>query len=257
VKVTLSRSDKGSGVALTFYSTDGKTFSTYSAPFMFSAPSGTHTLTYYSQDVAGNMESKHSQTFVIKLPTTVTKVTSSLNPSPFGLNATFTAKVTASSGGVPTGLVNFRDGSTVIGTASLSNGQAVLVTKALRTGSHAITAVYLGGSATGSTSAALTQTVKKAATAITLASSLNPSTHGHSVTFTATVTTASLGALSGTVTFKNGTATLGTAGVNTSTHKATFATSGLTVGTRLITAVYSGNTNLNGSTSAALNQIVK
>jgi hypothetical protein len=255
VKVTLSRSDKGSGVALTFYSTDGKTFSTYSAPFTFSAPSGTHTLTYYSQDVAGNVESKHTQSFIIKLPTTVTKVTSSLNPSRFGLNVTFTAKVTASSGGAPTGLVNFRDGSAVIGTASLSNGQAVLVTKALRAGSHAITAVYLGGSATGSTSAVLGEIVNKAATATTLASSLNPSSHGHSVTFTATVTSAS--AVTGTVTFKNGTALLGTAAVNTSTHKATFATSGLAAGTRSITAVYSGNTNLNGSISAALTQIVK
>jgi hypothetical protein len=257
VKVTLSRSDKGSGVALTFYSTDGKTFSTYSPPFTFSAPSGTYTLTYYSQDVAGNVESKHTQTFVIKLPTTVTKVTSSLNPSTFGLNVMFAAKVAASSGGAPTGLVNFRDGSTVIGTASLRNGQAVLVTKALRAGSHAITAVYLGGSAKGSTSAALTETVNKAAATTTLASSLNPSTHGHSVTFTATVTAQSGASVSGTVTFKNGTATMGTASVNTSTHKAMFAMSGLAVGTRSITAVYSGNTNLNGSTSRALNQIVK
>jgi hypothetical protein len=103
----------------------------------------------------------------------------------------------------------------------------------------------------------LTEMVNKAAATTKLTSSLNPSTHGQLVTFTATVTAQSGVSVSGAVTFKNGTATLGTAGVNTSTHKAMFATSGLAVGTRSITAVYSGNTNLNGRTSTALNQIVK
>src|SRR6185503_7389182 len=57
-----------------------------------------------------------------------------------------------------------------------------------------------------STSSALSQVVNKANTSTTIASSLNPSTFGQSVTFTATVsvTAPGLGTPSGTVTFKNG-----------------------------------------------------
>jgi hypothetical protein len=259
VKLTLTAKDVSSGVALTSYSLDGNAFVTYTGPVTFSVPSGTHTLRYFSKDVAGNTEATHTQTFVVKLPTTVTTVTPSLNPSTFGLNVTLTAKVTPSSGGIPTGLVNFKDGSTVLGAVALSNGQAAFATKALHAGSHAITAVYLGSANdSASTSAALTETINKAATKTTLASSVNPSTHGSPVTFTATVVPSSGTVVGGgTVTFKGGTTTLGTVAVNTSTHAATFTTSALPVGTTSITAVYGGSADLNGSTSAALSQAVK
>jgi len=56
------------------------------------------------------------------------------------------------------------------------------------------------------------------------------------------------------VTFKNGSATLGTGTV--SGGKATYATSALTVATHSITAVYAGDSNYGGSTSAALSQVV-
>jgi hypothetical protein len=49
---------------------------------------------------------------------------------------------------------------------------------------------------------------------------------------------------------------LGTGAVNTTSKKATFATSALAIGTHSITAVYGANSNLNASTSAALNQVV-
>jgi hypothetical protein len=93
------------------------------------------------------------------------------------------------------------------------------------------------------------------ATTTTLTSSLNPANFGVSVTFTATVTTTGANAPTGTVTFNDGTTALGTGTLNGS-QVATFATSTLTVGTHSITAVYGGDTNNAGSTSAILSQVI-
>jgi len=94
----------------------------------------------------------------------------------------------------------------------------------------------------------------KTATATVLASSLNPSTYGQSVTLTATVT-ASSGTPTGTVTFKNGTATLGT--VTLSGGVAKYTTTKLTGGTHSLTAIYNGSATFLSSTSTAVSQVVK
>src|SRR5439155_5954095 len=109
---------------------------------------------------------------------------------------------------------------------------------------------------TGSTSVALTQTVNKANTTTTVASSANPSVFGQSVTFTATVAVVAPGAgsPSGTVTFLDGATTLGSGALSGST--ATFSTSALAVGSHSITASYGGDTNFNTSASAVLTQTV-
>jgi len=90
-------------------------------------------------------------------------------------------------------------------------------------------------------------------TATTLTSSLNPSAAGQAVTLTATVTAIS-GTPTGTVTFYDGTAVLGTGSL--SSGKATYTTSSLPVGSNSITAVYSGTSSFVGSTSSPLIQIV-
>jgi len=147
----------------------------------------------------------------------------------------------------------------VIGTAALNaSGVAKFSTASLSVGVHSMTAVYLGNSNfVGSTSSALQQTVKKAKTTTSLVSSLNPSTKGKPVTFTATVHPASGGAPSGKVTFKDGATLLGSAAVNLTTHKAKFTTSKLSVGTHHITAAYGGDTNFLSSVSPVLKQVVK
>ena len=101
----------------------------------------------------------------------------------------------------------------------------------------------------------------QAATTTALTSSVNPSTFSQSVTFTATVTgPAGTGTPTGTVTFKDGAAILGTATVNTG-GLATFATSSLAAGSHSITAQYvpdsAAATSLVGSTSTALAQTVE
>ena len=182
-------------------------------------------------------------------PATTTTLASSLNPSKLFDAVTFTATVSPSAA---TGTVQFFDGATAIGGRTLSGGTASLTTSTLAVGSHSITAVY-GGDATytGSTSSAVSQTVTKADTTTALASSLNPSTAGSAVTFTATVSPAGA---TGTVQFLDGATTLGSAAV--SGGAATLSTSALTAGTHAITAVYGGDVRYTGSTSSPLSQVV-
>ena len=185
-------------------------------------------------------------------PATTTTLASGPNPSTFGQEVTLTATV-AGAGSTPTGTVTFKDGVTTLGTGSLDNaGHATLKTSALTVGSHSITAGYGGDTDNGdSTSTTVSQTVDKATTSAALGSSANPSTAGQSVTFTATVTP---GSATGTVTFKDGSTTLGTGSL--SGGKATLTTSALTAGGHSITAVYGGDANLTGSTSSAVSQTV-
>ncbi|RYY23502.1 MAG: hypothetical protein EOP62_19840, partial [Sphingomonadales bacterium] len=93
------------------------------------------------------------------------------------------------------------------------------------------------------------------ATATSLASSLNPSTFGQAVTFTATV---SQSPSVGTVAFKdNGTDIAGCATRPISNGTATCTTSALTAGAHAnLTAVYSGGSGFVASTSSPLSQTV-
>jgi hypothetical protein len=211
---------------------------------------GSHSITAaYGGNTTYNSSTSSTLTQTVNKANTTVTLASSANPSTYGASVTFTATVSPSAA---TGTVTFKDGSATLGTGTLSSGKATFSTSTLTAGSHSITAAYGGATNyNGSTSSELTQTVNKANTTLTLASSKNPSTYGSSVTFTATV---SPSAATGTVTFKDGTTTLGTGTV--SSGKATFSTSTLIAASHSITAVYGGDTNYNTSTSSALTQTV-
>ncbi len=70
------------------------------------------------------------------------------NPSTLRQSVTLTANITPTFTGapVPTGSVTFTDGTTTLGTASLSNGQAVLSTEFIKAGTHTIQPSYSGDS---------------------------------------------------------------------------------------------------------------
>src|SRR5207237_4197372 len=133
------------------------------------------------------------------------------------------------------------------GPGTLSGGTATFTTSGLTGGTHSITAIY-GGDAnfTGSTSPLLTQTIGKAASSTTVASSNNPSIIGTAVTLTASVTSPITGTLTGTVTFQDGTSALGTGTLSGGT--ATFTPSGLTGRSNAVTAVDSDDANMDGGT---------
>ncbi len=197
------------------------------------------------------------------LPATTTAVISSKNPAFQGVAVTFTATVTPTGANAPTGTVTFNDGTTPLGApvtlTTVGGAQvATFMTSTLGVGAHSITAVYGGDKKNAaSTSSTLTQTINANPTTTTLSSSANPTPSGASVTFTATVTGSSTGASpTGTVTFFNGATQLGNpsalnAGV------ATLATSSLVnTGSDSISAVYSGDTNNQSSTSQTLTETV-
>jgi hypothetical protein len=250
VVVTLSASDNLSGVATTVYQLDGGAANSYTGPFAV-AVAGSHTVTFHSTDVAGNVESTKSAGFKV-LAKSATAVTSTPNPSTYGQAVTFTASVTPATA---TGTVTFMDGAATLGTVGIAAGKAHITTSALTAGAHSITAVYSGdANFGGSTSSPRSQTVKKAPTSTTLVSSLNPSKKGQAVTLTATVAPGA--GPTGSVTFKDGSKTLGTAALNTTTHKAAITKSTLSVGTHSITAAYGGNASFNTSASAVVKQVV-
>lgn len=190
---------------------------------------------------------------------TSTSLGSSLNVSIFGQSVTFTATVTPAGAGVPTGVVTFKDGTTVLGTGPLNaSGVASFRSAALSAGSHSITAVYAGdGSFAASTSVALAQQVDQASTTTTVNSAPNPTAFGQAVSLSAGVVTVAPGAgtPTGTVTFFDGATSLGSGTLNAS-GVATISTTALSTGSHSITAVYAGTTNQAGSTSAALSHVV-
>ena len=217
---------------------------------------GVHSITANyggSTNFLGSLSGAVSQ--MVNPANTTTALSSSVNPSAFGQNVTFSAKVSPS---LATGTITFYDGSTSLGAASLNNGTALLSTSALAAGTHSITAAYSGDpNDNASTSSALTQIVNNLiGTTTSLTSSPNPSLRRQNVTFTANVVPA-LGTSmpTGNVTFLDGSTAIGSAALN-GNGVATLNYSGLSVGTHSITAKYSGDPNYAGSTSASVSQVV-
>jgi hypothetical protein len=192
---------------------------------------------------------------------TTTALGSSKNPALVTDTLTLTATVTPASGSsVPTGTVDFKNGGTSLGTAPLNaSGVATLAGVQFGTqGSYSLTAVYSGDSTfTTSTSVALSEVINptQLGTTTSLSSSKNPATTTDTLTLTATVAPASGTAVpTGTVTFKNGAASLGTGNLD-NTGKATLTgVQFATAATYSLTAVYAGDSNFTGSTSSAVSE---
>ncbi len=229
---------------------------------------GSHSITVvYPGDDEDLSSTSAALTFVVSQDSTKVVVTGSPSTSVYGQSATFTATVSVSSpgAGIPTGSVTFKDGSTVLGTGTLSTTGGVTTatfsTAKLAVGSHAITAVYSGDTDDlTSTSPGLTYKVSQDATTATLASSPSATVFGQVVTFTVTIAinTPGAGAPTGTVTFKDGSTVLGTGTLSTTggVTTASFSTSKLAVGSHTITAVYGGDVDDLTSTTTGLTFVV-
>jgi sugar lactone lactonase YvrE len=181
----------------------------------------------------------------------------------YGTSETLTAKVTDANGPVTSGTVTFTSNGQSIGAASLNgSGVATLTTTLLPVGSDSIAATFVGSSTDNSSNSTNNVTVTVAAattppptplaTTTTLTSSASSITYGASVTLTATVTDTNGPVTSGTVTFANGSQSIGaaylTAGGN---GQAVLTTTLLPVGTDSITATFVGTSTDAASTSAA------
>src|SRR5262249_36034193 len=220
------------------------------------AAAGSHAITaVYNGNATLQASTSQPLTEQVNAPATTQATTTTIGSSAlfavFGQPVTLRASV-ASAAGTPTGTVTFLDGNTVLGTAQVNAAGQAALTVSLGVGNHALTASFAGtGTFANSTSAALAQTVNRAATALALASSLNPAAPGQAVTFTATVAAVAPGAgtPTGTVTFRDGAVILGTATVEAG-GRATFTISFAVAGDHAITATYSGDANFVGSAQA-------
>jgi sugar lactone lactonase YvrE len=185
----------------------------------------------------------------VQAPTNYTFV-SSANPSTSGSPVTFTFTIVGSP--VATGTVTFLNGTTKLGTATPTNGKWTFTTPAatpLPTGSLTIYASYPGDANYAAVDPSITQVVSTATTTTVLnAPAAGVAGLPTAVSATVAAPTGS-GTPTGTVTFLDGTTTLGTATLAGGT--ATLSPSPiLPVGVNSLTAVYSGDTNDAGSTSA-------
>lgn len=203
----------------------------------------------------------HSVTFSLTVSAnpaiigTTTSVSASASSITEGSPVTLTATVKQSSGTTaPTGTVTFYDGGTSLGSASLSGGSATLTTSALSAGTNSISASYSGNSTfNASTSSAFSINVASASinTTTALTTSSATITQGSSVTLNARVRQASGNAPPmGTVTFYNGASAIGSATL--SSGVASLSISTLPGGSDSITAIYSGTSTFNQSTSNAI-----
>ncbi len=228
-----------------------------------SLATGSHSITaVYSGSATFSGSTSSAVTLVINgsLASTSTALTAAPNPATVGQTVTFTATVTPHSTDTPPGSVNFKDGSTSIGSGNVnSSGVATFTSSSLTAGSHSITAVY-SGSATfsGSTSSVVTLVINAGSTSTSTALTVapNPATAGQIVTFTATVTPHSTDTPPGSVNFMDGSTSLGSVAVNASTGVASVTSSSLTSGSHSITAVYSGSASFAGSTSSVVTLVI-
>jgi hypothetical protein len=142
---------------------------------------------------------------------------------------------------------------TVSGPATV-NGSTLTITGA---GSVVVTANQAGNTNYAAAPAVSQTIVVSTGTATVKATSSAASvTHGTSVTLTATLTGSGSVKPTGTITFLNGAASLGTATLNAS-GVATLALTTLPIGTDSITASFPGDTHYGAATSAAVTVTVK
>jgi titin len=189
---------------------------------------------------------------------TTTTVTSTQNPSSYGQSVTFTATV-SSSGGTPSGTVQFYDnGSPLGGPQTLSGGSASVTTSSLSVGSHTITAQYSGDANFNGSTGTLTQVVNKANTTTTITSANpNPSVVGqpYTVSFTVAAQSPGSGTPTGTVTVSDGTGA--TCSGTLSGGSGSCQLTSTTAGAKTLTATYGGDSNFNSSSGTAAHQVNK
>jgi hypothetical protein len=219
---------------------------------------GTHTITaQYAGDA--NFVASTSNSVVItagQQTPLITLVDAPAGTSVYGQSVTLTAQMwdqDHDTDWIPTGTIQFFDGATSLGTATVGLTGAATITlvgpTSLTVGSHSLTAQYSGDSDFSAiTSTTTTHVVTKANSSsvvtTTVSSSLNPSVYGDSVTLSVGVVSSVGSQPTGTVLLMDGATSLGTLTLD-SNGNASIMIPLFTAGTHTITVTYSGDNNYN------------
>lgn len=218
---------------------------------------GNHSITAtYSGDANFLATTSGARTHTVRQGRAGVTLSTSKNPTVFGEPIAFTATVGAAPGApAATGQVRFTADGVTLGTAALSAaGTATLSGAGLSVGPHDVTATYTGDSSyLESTSAAITQRVKKGDVTVVVPPPVAPTTSGGEVIVNANIAVLApaSGTPSGNVQFAVDGAPLG-APVPISGGLASIRTTALAVGTSQITAHYLGDQNFNEAMSTSV-----
>jgi ELWxxDGT repeat protein len=274
---TVTAKAPGSGMPIGFVQFDEGTKVLYStfldtpsgqATFSTSALAvGSHTITAAYIGLANFNASQGNDSAspeVVNPQGTGSAVTSSPSPAVLGQSVTFTANVSMHGTGSvkPTGTVMFKEGSTILASSVPVNalGQATFVTSSLPLGSNTITVSYSGNSnfqASQATDSSAPEVVNKDPTRTVLTAFPDPGVFGQTISFTVAVSALppASGTPTGTVTFTDGSTTIGSVTLNAG--RATFTTAALSRGGHAITASYGGGSKFLASSYAGFGEIVQ
>ncbi len=216
---------------------------------------GQHTIIAKYAGDANNAASDSDPLVETILQTSQVSVASSQNPSTATQMLTFTATVTAAAA-VSAGSVDFYDGSTRMGSGTVSSsGVATFSTQLLQAGTHTIVASFGGNTTTAPSQGSLTQTINRISTTTLLSVAPTTITVGANVTMQVSVSGMTGVVPTGAITFREDARVLGLQNVD-SNGNVTYTTSALTPGTHSVTASYGGDSWNNFSTSTAISVTV-
>jgi uncharacterized protein (TIGR03437 family) len=219
---------------------------------------GTHNLiATYAGNVA-YLSSSASYALIVNRNGSSVVLTTDAAVAVFGQSVALTVKVlrpATSTAALPTGKVDFLEGSTARGSAPLMNGVATAVLPVLEPGTHQITAVYSGDAYWDSIgSNTVSVTVAKAATAVEISAASGSAGHGEMpLTANLVVKQPGAGVPTGTVLFVEAVTNLVLATAPLAGGIAT-ATVPADMGPKTVIAVYGGDGRFQGSSSASATQ---
>lgn len=186
-----------------------------------------------------------------------TTVTADQSPIHLGDDATFSVSVSGANGPAGNGafpLATLKVDGNSVDVQSVVSGAVTLTATGLAVGTHTVQVFFAGDDVYAPSQSEIINQVVKGDTTVALLAAPNSVTLGQAAGFTATVaaTAPAMNTPTGSVTFKDGTKTLGSSTLN-GAGVASLNTSGLNIGSRNIAAYYDGDDNLFGSTSNTAN----
>lgn len=200
--ITLSVTETGSGVSATYYTVDGGATQTYNGGITLDG--GTHTINYWSVDVAGNTEVAKS----ISVPAGVLSAVS-VNPTSVNGGTSTTGTVTlgspAQTGGVVVSLSSDNVAATVPGSVTIAAGASTATFTVTTTAVNATTNAVITATA-GTVTKTATLTINQAPLTFS-ALSLNPTSVKGGTNSTGTVTLSRASTTATTVTLSSSSAT--------------------------------------------------